>query len=71
MTNRHFYQGEEITRAQARELVITGQAVIQHASPFGVPWRLGGGPGPWLEYEAPRLTLRAVGAPGFSRRPKH
>ena len=51
MTNRHFYQGEEITRAQARELVITGQAVIQHASPFGVPWRLGGGPGPWLEYE--------------------
>jgi len=55
MANRHFYQGEEITRAQARELVSTGQAVILHASPFGVPWRLGGGSGPWLEYE-PRST---------------
>lgn len=50
MANRHFYEGEEITRAQARELVSTGQAVMVRASPYGVPWRLGGGDGPWLEY---------------------
>jgi hypothetical protein len=51
MANRYFYLGEEITRAHARELVRTGLAFLLHASPSGVPWRLGGGPGPWLEYE--------------------
>jgi hypothetical protein len=50
MANRYFCEGEEITRVQARELVRAGEAVVLRASPWWVPWRLGGGPGPWLEY---------------------
>jgi hypothetical protein len=51
VANRYFFEGEEITRTQARELVRTGRAVLVRASRWSVPWRLGGGPGPWLEFE--------------------
>lgn len=50
MAVRHFYEGKEITQARARELVRTCKVFVLRASPSGVPWRLGGGPGPWLEY---------------------
>ena len=63
MATRHFYDGKEITRTQARELVRTAQAFVLHASPSGVPWRLGGGPGPWLEY-----TPHPAGANDMERR---
>jgi hypothetical protein len=62
MPIRHFFEGEEITRAQARELVRTRQAVVVRASPWWVPWRLGGGPGPWLEYTPVAAVTDDVGS---------